>query len=102
MDWESVHTHIDANELLANDYYLEGHWVVVGYQQFAENEMEDCHGVESWIGARGRHEVKDQLRWLLHCLLPSLGYGAVPPVATPFAVGVTLAMAYAASLHCYA
>ena len=90
---ELVRTHIDANERLANNFRLQGRWVVVECQQFAENGLEDCHGVESWHGARGRHGVRDQLRWLLHCLLPSLGYGAVPPVATPFAVGVALAMA---------
>ena len=80
---ELVRTHIDANGRLANGCHLEGHWVVVEYQQSAENGTEDCHGVGSWHVARGRHEVRDRLRWLLHCLLPSLGYGAVPPVGLP-------------------
>ena len=93
MEKELVRTHIDANEWLANGYYLEWHWVVVEYQQFAEDEMEDCHGVESWHGAHGRNAVRDQLRWLQRCLLPSLGCGALPLVASPFAVGVALAMA---------
>ena len=90
---ELVRTHIDANERLANDCRLQGHWVVVECQQFAEDGLEDWALVESWHGARGRHEVRHRLSWLLHFLLPSLGYGALPPVATPFAVDVALAMA---------
>ena len=93
MERALVRTHINANKRLVTDCHLQGRCVVVGCQQFAENGLEDCHGVESWHGARGRHEVRDQLRWLLHCLLPSLEFGAVPPVATPLAVGVALAMA---------
>ena len=58
MERALVRTHIDANERLANDCYVQGRWVVVGYQYFAENGLEDCHGVESWHGARGRHEVR--------------------------------------------
>ena len=62
MERELVGTHIDANEQLGTDCYLQGHWVGVGCQQFAETGLEDCHGVENWHGARGRNEVRDQLR----------------------------------------
>ena len=47
---ELVRTAIDANERLANNFRLQGRWVVVEYQQFAENGLEDCHGVGIGMG----------------------------------------------------
>ena len=71
-------------------------------QEVVENEAGDGHWAKDWYRARNRHEAKDQLRWVLHCLLPSLGCDVLPPVASPFAVGVAPAMASAVWLGCFA
>ena len=74
-------------------------WAAVGWASTTccsggcENEVGDGHWAKDWYGARDRHEAKDQLNWVPHCLLPSLGCDVLPLVASPFAVGVASAMA---------
>ena len=65
-------------------------------QQIVDNDAGDGHYAKDCYEAHDRHRAKDQLRWVLHCLLTSMGSDVLPPVATPFAPRVAPAMAYAA------
>ena len=62
-------------------------------QQVVENGAGDGHCAKDWYEAHDRHGAKDQLRWVPHCLIPSLGCDVPPHVANPFAVRVAPAMA---------
>ena len=63
--------------------------------EVVENGAGAGHWAKGYLEARDRPEAKDQLRWVLHCLLPSLGCDVLPLVASPFAVEVAPAMALA-------